>query len=141
MARTIVVSLDGTPSTFTFSRLERKKLYPTRTRIALDGDGSPCQRATLTEDGSMLVSTGMTGQGYFDMSGRWVQSADLVGLDAEGSPVDRQPSTLGVPQGLTEVEPEALLSAAVTSPVLHPSILLLSMNTHPSYPYGHFSKK
>lgn len=115
MARTIVVSLDGKESTFAFSRLDRKKLYPTKKRIPLDTDGEACQRASLTDDGSMLVTSGMTGQGYFDQGGRWIQSSELVGLDAEGNAVEKQPSTLGVPQALTEVEPEALLDAAVTT--------------------------
>ncbi len=113
MARTIVVSLDGKESSFAFSRLDRKKLYATRKRIPLDTDGEPCQRATLTDDGSMLVVSGMTGQGYFDETGRWIQSGELVGLDAEGNAVEKQPSTLGTVQPLTEVEPEALLDAAV----------------------------
>ena len=115
MARTIVVSLDGKESSFAFARLERKKLYPTKKRIPLDVDGEPCQRATLTDDGSMLVVSGMTGQGYFDDTGRWVQTGELVGLDPEGNPVEKQPSTLGVAQALTEVEPEALLDAAISA--------------------------
>lgn len=113
MARTIVVSLDGKASSFAFARLERKKLYPTKKRIPLDADGEPCQRATLTDDGSMLVVSGMTGQGYFDETGRWVQTGELVGLDADGNPAPKHPSTLGVAQALTEVEPEALLDAAI----------------------------
>ena len=115
MARTIVVSLDGKESTFAFSRLDRKKLYPTKKRIPLDTDGEACQRATLTDDGSMLVTSGMTGQGYFDQGGRWVQNSELVGLDTDGNAVEKQPSTLGVAQALSEVEPEALLDAAVTT--------------------------
>ncbi len=115
MARSIVVSLEGKESTFAFSRLDRKKLYPTKKRIPLDSDGEACQRATLTDDGSMLVTPGMTGQGYFDQGGRWVETSELVGLDAEGNAVEKQPSTLGVAQTLTEVEPEALLDAAVTT--------------------------
>jgi len=115
MARTIVVTLDGNASSFGFSRLDRKKLYATRKRIPLDSEGEPCKRATLTDDGSMLVTSGMTGQGYFDATGRWVQTSELVGLDADGNPVDKQPSTLGAAQALTEVEPDALLNAAITT--------------------------
>lgn len=115
MARTIVVTLDGSTSSFGFSRLDRKKLYATRKRIPLDADGEACKRATLTEDGSMLVTSGMTAQGYFDATGRWVQSSELVGLDSQGNPVEKHPSTLGAAQTLTEVEPDALLNAAVTT--------------------------
>lgn len=63
----------------------------------------------------MLVTSGMTGQGYFDATGRWVQTSELVGLDADGMPVEKHPSTLGAAQALTEVEPDALLNAAVTT--------------------------
>ncbi|MGH1347918.1 MAG: hypothetical protein ACRBN8_40560 [Nannocystales bacterium] len=115
MARTIVVTLDGNESSFGFSRLDRKKLYATRKRIPLDSDGDPCKRATLTDDGSMLVTSGMTSQGYFDRTGRWVQGSELVGLDTEGQPVEKHPSTLGAAQALIEVEPDALLNAAVTT--------------------------
>jgi hypothetical protein len=115
MARTIVVSLDGKESSFGFAKLDRKKLYASRKRIPLDNDGEPCQRASLTDDGSMLVASGMTGQAYFDGTGRWVQNSELVGVDAEGNTVDKQPSTLGTPQPLTEVEPNALLDAAITT--------------------------
>ncbi len=115
MARTIVVTLDGNTSSFGFSRLDRKKLYATRKRIPLDSDGDPCKRATLTDDGSMLVTSGMTGQGYFDPTGRWVQTSELVGLDADGTPVEKHPSTLGAPQALSEVDPDALLDAVVTT--------------------------
>lgn len=113
MARTIVVSLDGKESSFSFAKLDRKKLYASRKRIPLDNDGEACQRASLTDDGSMLVASGMTGQAYFDASGRWVQNSELVGVDAEGNTVEKQPSTLGTAQALTEVEPDALLDAAI----------------------------
>lgn len=115
MPRCIVVTLDGKASSFGFSKLDRAKLYATRKRIPLDPDGQPCKRADLTDDGSMLVQSGMTGQGYFDETGRWIANSELVGLDADGNEVPLMPSTLGDAQELTEVEPEVLLDSAIST--------------------------
>ena len=115
MARTIIVSLDGAESSFGFSRLDRAKLYATRKRLPLDSKGNPCKRAELADDGSMLISSGMTGQGYFDESGRWVATKELVGIDDDGNEVELQPTTMGVAQELEEVGPEAVLDASTGS--------------------------
>lgn len=115
MARTIIVSLDGAESSFGFSRLDRAKLYATRKRLPLDSKGNACKRAELADDGSMLISSGMTGQGYFSDSGRWVPNKELVGIDQDGNEVELQPSTMGVAQELEEVEPEAVLDALTAS--------------------------
>lgn len=110
-----MVSFEGEDSSFAYSKLDRAKLYATRKRLPLDAQGEACKRADLSDDGSMLVTSGMTGQGYFDEGGTWIPSKKLVGLDADGNPAPLRPSTLGEPQPLTEVEPERLLDAAITS--------------------------
>jgi hypothetical protein len=114
VAKPIVVSHEGKTSTFAFSKLDRKKLYAWRRRVVLDRDAQPCIRAELTRDGSMLIRANMTAQGYFTEEGRWVPNADLVGLDEEGQPTDKKPSTLGETQMLEgPVPPEDLLDLAV----------------------------
>ncbi|MCA9648612.1 MAG: hypothetical protein H6712_27015 [Myxococcales bacterium] len=115
MAREIIVSYQGKPSTFGFARVSRKQLYASRKRIPLDPTGEPCRRAELSDDGSMLIVSGMTAQGYFAEDGRWVGTDELVGLDPAGKPLPEQPSTLGAPQDLQEVEPEALLDLTADS--------------------------
>lgn len=116
MARTIVVTYRGEDSSFGFSKLDRSKLYGSRRRLVLDRDGEPCRRAELTEDGSAVIQTGMTAQGYFDEDNNWVPNSDLVGLDAEGSPAPIFPRTVGVPQPLKgPVPPEAILDCRVQS--------------------------
>lgn len=112
MARSIIVSYQGKPSTFGFSRVSRSQLYASRKRVPLDADGRPCQRAELSDDGSMLIVSGMTGQGYFDENDHWVPSDQMVGLDASGNKAPLHPSTLDAAQELTEVEPEALLDCS-----------------------------
>ncbi|MCX4244264.1 hypothetical protein [Paraliomyxa miuraensis] len=115
MARSIIVSHQGKPSTFGYSRVSRKQLYGARKRMPLDAKGEPCQRAELSDDGSMLIISGMTGQGYFDEGGRWVTNEELVGLDASGKAVPELPSTLDAPQALQEVEPEALFDSTASA--------------------------
>jgi hypothetical protein len=124
VARSIIVSLQGKPSTFGYSRVTRKQLYASRKRVPLDAVGQPCQRAELSDDGSMLIVSGMAGQGYFAEDGRWVTTDELVGLGPDGKEVPLQPSTLDKPQALQEVEPEALFdSSAETVYALDPEAI------------------
>ena len=112
MARSIIVSYQGKSSTFGYSRVSRKQLYATRKRVPLDVAGQPCQRAELSDDGSMLIVSGMTAQGYFDDDQRWISNDELVGVDASGQAAPEHPSTLDTAQELVEVEPEALLDCS-----------------------------
>ena len=98
MAKPIVVLLEKSESRFSFVKLNRAKLYGTRRRIVLGPDDETCQRAQLTEDGSLLLRSGMTSQGYFDNLGNLISQSDFVGISSDGSIVHRQPSTLGVAQ-------------------------------------------
>jgi hypothetical protein len=121
VARSIIVTHQGKPSTFGYSRVTRKQLYANRKRVPLDATGQPCLRAELSDDGSMLIISGMAGQGYFAEDGRWVSTDELVSLGPDGKVVALQPSTLDKPQPLQEVEPEALLeSTADTVYALEP---------------------
>jgi hypothetical protein len=108
MARQINVIKDGTESVFDFKKVDRAKLYGKRRRVVLDEEGQDCVKAELSEDGSTIIKSGMTMQAYFDPEGEWVESSRLVGLNEEGEPVEKVPSTLGVAQELEEVEPGAL---------------------------------
>ena len=116
MAKPIVVVLEKSESTFSFVKLDRAKLYGTRRRIVLGPDDETCQRAQLTEDGSLLLRSGMTSQGYFDDSGNLISQSDIVGISADGSIVERQPSTLGVAQELAgPVGEEEVLNLELTT--------------------------
>ncbi len=116
MAKPIIVSLGGVQSRFDHEKLDRAKLYGRRQRQVLDPGGQRCERAELTRDGTLLVRSGMTAQGYFDEQGTWIPSSKLVGLDADGNPVKEVPSTLGEPQTLSgPVDPTEVLDLAVRS--------------------------
>lgn len=113
MASTINLSLHGQEAVFTFVPVDRAALYGRRRRIALDDAGSSCSRASLLGDGSLLLQSGMTAQGYFLPDGVWVPQGELEAIQADGSPAERIPSTLGQLQELTEIEPEELLDLHV----------------------------
>jgi len=118
MARQINVIKDGTESIFDFKKVDRTKLYGKRKRVVLDEDGENCVKAEISEDGSSIIRSGMTMQAYFDPEGEWVENSRIVGLDEQGNPVDKVPSTLGVGQPLEEVEP-GVLSQNQTIAVYH----------------------
>ncbi len=113
MAKPIIVTLDGAESSFEHAKLERSRLYGARRRLPLDQTGQPCQKAALTTDGLYLLQRGMTAQGYFDEAGCSLQRSQLVGLDADGQPLDLKPSTLGVAQALIPVDPSEILRHTV----------------------------
>lgn len=114
MARVISVSLDGVESSFGFKAVDRSALYGKRRRVALDRSGEPCSRASLLQDGSMLLRSGMTGQGYFLSDGTFLKQSDLEGFDAGGRPLEKVASTLGVPQPLEgPLDPSAVLNLRV----------------------------
>jgi hypothetical protein len=98
MAKPIIVTFAGSESLFAISKVERSKLYPTRKRIPMDAQGQPCTRASMTADGTNVLKSGMTAQGYFTPGGRWVPKEELVGINADGSLAELKPSTLGVAQ-------------------------------------------
>ncbi len=63
MAKAIVVEHEGAVSSFAFNKIDRSRLYGRRRRVALDPAARPCTRAALTDDGALLLRSGMTAQG------------------------------------------------------------------------------
>jgi hypothetical protein len=115
MAKPIIVSVNGIESSFDHVKLERSRLYGSRRRLPLDQDGATCVKAALTVDGLYLLQAGMTAQGYFDEQGRPIARNELVGLDADGQPLPLKPSTLGVSQPATVVDPSEVLRCRIES--------------------------
>lgn len=113
VAATINVSLNGEEAVFAFSPIDRAALYGRRRRLALDETGSPCARASLLEDGSMLLKSGMSAQGYFLPDGTWVAQGELEAILSDGTAATQVASTLGETQALQEVSPEQLLDLHV----------------------------
>jgi len=116
MSRAIVVSYQGSETAFGFKSIDRAALYGRRRRVALDADGKPCTRASLLDDGSLLLRSGMTGQGYFTPDGRFLKQGDLEAFTPDGIPLPKVPSTIGVPQDLQgPVSPAEVLDLRLSS--------------------------
>ena len=102
MARAIVVTRGGAEkeSRFTFSAIDRDKLYGRRRKVVVDERGQPCVSAHLTLDGQTLLLPESRAMLYLDERGDVVDRASLVAVDASGAPVPKLDSTLDVAQPL-----------------------------------------
>lgn len=116
MAKPIVLEREGAVSRFDFSKVTRAQVYGRKRRVPLGPDGEPCARASLAFDGSLLLRSGMSGQGYFEEDGHWIPAKELVGMDPEGKALPFVPSTLGEAQVLEGPHsPRELLDLQVES--------------------------
>lgn len=116
MAKPVVVSWQGEVSSFQISKLERQKLYGVRRRVPVDAQGEACSRASLTDDGAVLLVSGMTAQGWFRSDGTQVESAAIGARSADGTPLELIPTTLGDEQPLEGPVPATeVLDLAVSS--------------------------
>lgn len=95
MAKTINISYKGAEASFSYKPIDRGVLYGKRRRVAFDAEGNECAKASLLEDGSLLIRTGMTSQGYFDSKGAWVPQGEIETMNADGSIPELIPSTVG----------------------------------------------
>ena len=100
MAKPIVLQRGGAVSRFDFGKVTRAQVYGRKRRVPLGPDGEPCARAALAFEGSLLLRSGMSAQGYFEDDGHWIPAKELVGMDQNGKPLPFVPSTLGEPQEL-----------------------------------------
>ncbi len=116
MAKGLVLTLDGKTSSFQIEKVERAKLYGFRRRLVVDDTGRTCSRASLTDDGQVLLRAGMTAQGWFDTDGRQVEQKAIGAEDADGRLLELVPSTLGVEQALQgPVDAREVLDLSLTA--------------------------
>jgi len=118
MAKTINVALNGEKAIFSFRPIDRSALYGRRRRVAFDTEGNECSKASLLSDGSLLLQSGMTAQGYFLKDGRWVPQSDLSAISLDGKPLELHSSTVGVEVELSEVSPQEALSISFSNTYL-----------------------
>jgi len=116
MAKPLIISKNKKDSIFQLKKIERKKLYGYRKRLAVDENNEECKRASLTEDGKVLIKSGMTSQGWFIDGGKQIESSEIGAIDQNNNELDLIPSTLGVNQNLEgPVKPQELLDLSVTT--------------------------
>lgn len=84
MPKTLEISYKGKESGFTLKRIERSKLYGSKRRLAVDGQGNECSRAALTRDGRYILPNGGTAMLYLDEQGDVAERNQLRGIYADG---------------------------------------------------------
>jgi hypothetical protein len=99
MARSLTFTLGKNSFDCTIHKVERTKLYGSRSIETLDMDGNKCNLATLLDDGKTLVPYGGTASGYINPDGEWVCRADITPVNFEGEKLEKVPSsfTAGMP--------------------------------------------
>ena len=95
MAKTINISYKGESAVFAYKPIDRGVLYGKRRRVPLDAEGNECVKASLLADGSLLIRSGMTAQGYFTPEHIWVAQAELEAINPDGTVPEIIPSTVG----------------------------------------------
>ena len=124
MAKTINISYKGESAVFGYKPIDRGVLYGKRRRVPFDGEGNECAKASLLEDGSLLIKSGMTAQGYFTPDKVWVAQGDLEAINPDGSTPELFPATIGEVVEATHLSPvEALNLRFGTTYALEPEVL------------------
>jgi hypothetical protein len=115
VAKTINVTLKGEKAVFSFKPIDRSALYGRRRRVAFDTEGNECSRASLLSDGSLLLQSGMTAQGYFLGDGTWIPQSELTAQTKDGKEASLLPSTVGVEVELKEISATEALSISFSN--------------------------
>jgi hypothetical protein len=124
MAKTINIVYKGESAVFGYKPIDRGVLYGKRRRVPFDGEGNECAKASLLEDGSLLIKSGMTAQGYFTPDNIWVPQGELEAINPDGSSPELFPATIGEEVEATQLAPtEALNLRFGTTYSLEPEVL------------------
>lgn len=95
MAKTINLTYGAETAIFAYKPIDRTVLYGKRRRVAFDIDGKECIKASLLADGSLLIRSGMTAQGYFTEDDTWVPQSELEAINLDGTKPELFPATVG----------------------------------------------
>lgn len=115
MAKTINLTYGADSAVFTYKPIDRSIIYGKRKRIALDAEGNECAKASLLADGSLLIRSGMTAQGYFTPDNKWVPQSDLEALNLDGTTPELHPSTIGENVSAEKISASEALSMRFTT--------------------------
>ena len=95
MAKTINLTYGAETAIFAYKPIDRAVLYGKRRRVAFDLNGKECAKASLLADGSLLIRSGMTAQGYFTEDETWVPQSELEAINLDGTQPELFPATVG----------------------------------------------
>ena len=115
MAKTINIKYQGESAVFSYRPIDRGALYGKRRRVAFDEKGNECTKASLLLDGSLLIKSGMTAQGYFTPDKVWVPQGELEAINADGTKPELFPATVGEEVEAEEIDPRDALDLRFTT--------------------------
>lgn len=97
-------------------KLERKKLYGSIEKVALDGNGDTCSASSLYSELSIIIPKGGTSLGSIDDNGNWVEKSDTKYVYADGTDASLTASSFDAPIELnTTTSIENFLEHNITS--------------------------
>jgi hypothetical protein len=114
MARTAEFSINGLSVAAELKKVDRKKIYGWSSIEVYDENKSKCKIAGLA-DGCYILPSGSTSLVTLNTKGEVVSKRDMVGLDADGKPVDKVPSVYDRTVMLREATVDEYLSLSVKS--------------------------
>lgn len=114
MARSLTFIFGKNSFDCAIHKVDRTKLYGSRSIETLDMDGNKCSLATLLDDGKTLVPYGGTASGYINPDGEWVCRKDIKPVDFNGKTLKKVPSSFDSGMPLSEkASPEEFLDHSI----------------------------
>jgi len=131
MQRILEITHDGKLSSFTVAKITRSKLYGSKRRIPIDGQGQECSRAALTRDGRFILANGGTDVLYLDKQGDVAERSQLQAIDADGEVIAPGESTSNAMIDVGQVvEAAEVLDCAITHAyALEPVFISVELET------------
>ncbi|MCA9194892.1 MAG: hypothetical protein KDB03_24140 [Planctomycetales bacterium] len=102
MAKPLQFQLGELTLSFDLDKIHRTRLYGSKELEVLDDQQTPCELATLADDGRTIVSRGGTGMGWIDADGFWQEKQDLIPVDVTGEQLRPVASSFAKPITLFE---------------------------------------
>ncbi len=116
MAKPLIFKIDSSEYDLEPLKLERKKLYGSSEKVALDNNENECSAVSLYPELSMILPKGATALGNLDKEGIWVEKSDMKYICEDGSDATIVPSSFDKPIELAvTVSAESYLEHNITS--------------------------
>jgi hypothetical protein len=87
MPKQLKFSWENQTVAFDMEKVDRTKLYGTKSLEVVDENGERCHMVTLASDGRSLIGKGGTGLGQIDADGNWIERDQMTPVDAEGKEI------------------------------------------------------
>ena len=85
MAKELTFKINSKVYSLVPKKLERKKLYGSKEKQVLDGEGTQCSAVSLCQELSMVIPKGGTSLGTLDENNSWVEKNDIKYVYADGN--------------------------------------------------------